>query len=68
MRPAAMPHENRMDDIDIQHILKQQFQKGEGVLILQPDMPDEVILAAIRTALSYGTAFQIVPAPRQLRH
>lgn len=53
-----------MEELDIQDIIKRQFQAGEGVLLLQQDMPDHVLLLAIRTALSYGAEFKIVPAPK----
>ncbi|AVA38060.1 hypothetical protein SGO26_30515 (plasmid) [Cupriavidus metallidurans] len=53
-------------EIDIQDVLREQFESGEAVLVLQAEMPDAALLLAIRTALSYGAAFKVVPG-QQLR-
>jgi hypothetical protein len=50
-------------EVDIRDVLRQRFSSGQGVIQLQPGMTDEMILSAIKQAisLSNGKAFTVIP-------
>lgn len=45
--------------------LQEKFASGEGVIALQPDMPDVVLLSVIKFAIeaSNGKPFLVAPPP-----
>jgi hypothetical protein len=53
-------------EIDIQDVLREQFESGEAVLVLQAEMPDAASCWRSEQLLSYGAAFKVVPG-QQLR-
>ncbi len=54
-------------EVDIRDVMRQRFSAGQGVIQLQPDMTDELILLMIKQAisLSNGKAFTVIPPSQQ---
>lgn len=50
-------------EIDIDDVLREKFANGQGVIQLQPDMTDDMLLAIIKHAasLSTGKPFLVMP-------
>ena len=51
-------------EIDIDDVLREKFASGQGVIQLQPDMTDDMLLAIIKhgVSLSAGKSFLVIPA------
>lgn len=47
---------------NISDVLREKFSSGQGVLLIESDMPDAALLLAIKQAISYGMPFTVVPA------
>ncbi|POP83765.1 hypothetical protein CXB38_00275 [Pseudomonas syringae] len=56
-------HESEYEEIDLNTVLEQRFEAGQGVVTLSPSMTDEQILKLVKPACTWsqGKAFQIVP-------
>lgn len=56
-------HESEYEEIDLNTVLEQRFEAGQGVVTLSPSMTDEQILKLVKLACTWsqGKAFQIVP-------
>ena len=50
-------------EIDIDDVLREKFASGQGVIQLQPDMTDDMLLAIIKhgVSLSAGKPFLVIP-------
>lgn len=50
-------------EIDFKQVVNDKFARGEGILTLSADMPDQVLLLALRNALaaSNGKSFVVIP-------
>lgn len=46
----------------VSEVLREKFSSGQGVLLVESDMPDAALLLAIKQAISYGMPFTVVPA------
>jgi hypothetical protein len=49
-------------EVDIDTVLKERFEAGQGVIQLTADMPDVAMLLAIKHAASFGKPFMVVPS------
>ncbi len=47
--------------LDLDDVLREKFCKGEGIIYLQSDMPDEALVATIKYAASFGKPFTVIP-------
>jgi len=50
-----------MSEIDMKEAMAPQFESGQGVVLMQRDMPDAALLMAIKTAAFFGKPFKVVP-------
>jgi hypothetical protein len=48
--------------VDLLEFVRPVFEKGEGIVLLQADMPDAAILLAIKHAAAFRKPFTVVPA------
>lgn len=51
-----------LGDVDLKDVINEKFSKGEGVLMLDTNMPDDFLLLAVKQALkaSQGKSFTVV--------
>jgi hypothetical protein len=49
-------------EVDINAVLKERFETGQGVIQLSADMPDVALLLTIKHAASFGKTFMVVPS------
>jgi len=49
-------------ELDLSDVINERFSKGEGVLMLDTNMPDNLLLLAVKNALkaSQGKSFLVV--------
>lgn len=49
-------------EVDMLHVVSEQFAAGRGVVCLQPKMTDAMIATVIKEAASHGMPFRVIPA------
>jgi hypothetical protein len=49
-------------ELDMQDVMRNRFEAGEGVVILSANMPDPALLLSIKQAASFGKPFTVIPA------
>jgi len=58
----------KMFEVDFDAVLKSRFESGEGVVQIQPDMPDVALLAVIKQAAHFGKPFVVVPPAHDIKY
>lgn len=54
--------EDQRPVVDFNEVLRQSFENSKGVVQLQANMPDAILLFTIKHALSFGKPFVVVPS------
>lgn len=57
----TQPKFGHLFEVDMDAVLKERFEAGQGVIQLQTDMPDAAILLAIKQAATFGKPFLVIP-------